>query len=72
MKTLANVWYRYIPHLTVDTYGSGCPIDSSGNYNCQAYLAVKRQLSYNTDANAPVEPAGPDARYFTEWFIDRT
>jgi Protein of unknown function (DUF1329) len=68
-KTLANVWYRYIPHLTVDTYGSGCAIDSSGNYNCQAYLAVKRQLSYNTDANAPVEPAGPDARYFTEWFM---
>ena len=25
--------------------------------------------SYNTDANAPVEPAGPDARYFTEWFM---
>lgn len=68
-KTLANVWYRYIPHLTVDTYGSGCAIDSSGNYNCQAYLAVKRQLSYNTDSNAPVEPPGPSARYFTEWFM---
>jgi hypothetical protein len=68
-KTLANVWYRYIPHLTVDTYGSGCAIDSSGNYNCQTYLAVKRQLSFNTDANAPVEPPGPDARYFTEWFM---
>jgi len=23
-KTLANVWYRYIPHLSVDIYGSGC------------------------------------------------
>jgi hypothetical protein len=68
-KTLANLWYRYIPHLVVDTYGSGCGIDGGGNFNCQAYVAVKRQLSYNTDVNAPVEAAGPDARYFTEWFM---
>ncbi|HJU10164.1 MAG TPA: DUF1329 domain-containing protein [Candidatus Binataceae bacterium] len=68
-KVLANVWYRYIPHLVVDTYGSGCAIDSTGNYNCHAYLAVKRQLAYNTDTNAPVEPPGPNARYFTEWFM---
>jgi hypothetical protein len=68
-KTLANVWYRYIPHLTVDTYGSGCAIDSSGNYNCQDYIGVKRQFSYNTDPGAPAEPDGPDARYFTEWFM---
>ena len=40
-----------------------------GNYNCQDYLAVKRQFSFNTDANAPAEPPGPDARYFTEWFM---
>jgi Protein of unknown function (DUF1329) len=68
-KTLANVWYRYIPHLSVDTYGSGCAIDATLNYNCQAYSAVKRQLSYNTDPEAPVEPLGPNARYFTEWFM---
>jgi Protein of unknown function (DUF1329) len=67
-KTLANVWYRYIPHLAVDTYGSGCAIDATLNYNCQIYLAVKRQLAYNTDADAPAEPPGPGARYFTEWF----
>ena len=68
-KTLANLWYRYIPHLSVDTYGSGCSIDATSNYNCQAYSAVKRQLSYNTDSNAPPEPPGPNARYFTEWFM---
>src|SRR2546429_72204 len=62
-KTLANVWYRYIPHLVVDTYGSGCSIDASLNYNCQTYTAVKRQLAYNTDADAPAEPPGPNARY---------
>jgi hypothetical protein len=68
-KTLANLWYRYIPHLTVDTYGSGCAIDGGGNINCQYYIGVKRQLAYNTDVDAPPEPAGPDARYFTEWFM---
>jgi uncharacterized protein DUF1329 len=68
-KTLANVWYRYIPHLVVDTYGSGCAIDSTSNYNCQYYLAVKRQLAYNTDTDAPPEPPGPNAKYFTEWFM---
>jgi len=69
-KVLANVWYRYIPHLAVDTYGSGCAIDVTLNYNCQAYSAVKRQLSYNTDTDAPAEAPGRDARYFTEWFME--
>ena len=69
-KILANIWYRYIPHLAVETYGSGCAIDRTLNYNCQAYSWVKRQLSYNTDPNAPVETAGPNARYFTEWFME--
>jgi hypothetical protein len=68
-KTLANLWYRYIPHLTVDSYGSGCAIIGSGNFNCQYYVGVKRQLAWNTDTDAPPEAAGPDARYFTEWFM---
>jgi hypothetical protein len=68
-KALANLWYRYIPHLAVDTFGSGCSIDGSGAANCQTYVGVKRQLSYNTDANAPPEAPGPKARYFTEWFM---
>jgi hypothetical protein len=68
-KLLANIWYRYIPHLVVDTYGVGCAIDSAGSTHCQAYAGVKRQLAYNTDSNAPPEPAGPEALYFTEWFM---
>jgi hypothetical protein len=68
-KLLANMWYRYIPYLVVDTYGTGCAIDSTGSANCQVYVGVKRQLAYNTDTDAPAEPAGPDARYFTEWFM---
>jgi hypothetical protein len=68
-KTLANVWYRYIPHLVVDTYGSGCAVDATLSYNCSYYSAVKRQLAYNTDADAPPEPPGQKAKYFTEWFM---
>jgi hypothetical protein len=68
-KILANVWYRYIPHLAIDSYGSGCAIDATFNYNCQYYSAVKRQLAFNTDTDAPAEPQGPNARYFTEWFM---
>jgi hypothetical protein len=68
-KLLANMWYRYIPYLVVDTYGVGCAIDSAGSTNCQAYAGVKRQLAYNTDSYAPPEPAGPEALYFTEWFM---
>lgn len=58
-KTLANLWYRYIPHLVVDTYGSGCSIDGNGSYSCQAYIGVKRQLAYNTDADAPRNRQAP-------------
>ena len=68
-KLLANMWYRYIPYLVVDTSGTGCSLDSTGSADCQVYIGVKRQLAYNTDTDAPVEPAGPDARYFTEWFM---
>jgi Protein of unknown function (DUF1329) len=68
-KLLANMWYRYIPYLVVDTSGTGCSLDSTGSADCQVYIGVKRQLAYNTDTDAPAEPAGPDARYFTEWFM---
>ena len=53
----------------VDTYGSGCLIDGNGSYSCQAYVGVKCQLAFNTDDDAPAEPAGPAALYLTEWFM---
>ena len=68
-KILANVWYRYIPHLVVDTYGYGCAINGTGNINCQGYEAVKRQLSYSTDAGAPPENTGAGDVFFTEWYM---
>src|SRR5437879_405885 len=32
-KVLANLWYRYMPHLLVDTNGYGCAINGNGNIN---------------------------------------
>ena len=55
-KILANFWYRYIPHIVVNTpesRGFGCTLDSLGNTNCTKGLWVARQLSYNTDPGTP-------------------
>jgi uncharacterized protein DUF1329 len=29
-KILANLWYRYMPHLMVDTHGNACLMSLSG------------------------------------------
>ena len=68
-KALANVWYRYMPHLLVDSYGYGCAITGAGNINCQTYQAVKRQLSYSTDPGAPADVSGSGKKFFTEWYM---
>jgi hypothetical protein len=52
-KVLANVWYRYLPHLIVDSYGNGCSIDRTGSVTCEAAQIVNRQLAFNTDPNTP-------------------
>jgi Protein of unknown function (DUF1329) len=68
-KVLANVWYRYMPHLLVDSYGYGCAITGAGNINCQTYQAVKRQLSYSTDPGVPADISGGGEKFFTEWYM---
>lgn len=68
-KVLANLWYRYIPHLVVDTNGYGCAMTANGNINCQTYEAVKRQLTYSTDPGAPADISGGGEKYFTEWYM---
>ena len=67
-KILANVWYRYLPHLIVDTCGSGCTIDSGGNVNCSAAQIVSRQLSFNTDPGAPATIPGAEGEFSSEYF----
>ena len=52
-EILANLWYRYMPHLLVDTYGTGCYVDSVSGISCNADEIVYRQLSFNTDLGIP-------------------
>ena len=68
-KVLANLWYRYLPHLIVDTYGQGCLVDRSGSVNCKAAQIVSRQLAYNTDPNTPATFPGSEGKFSTEWFM---
>jgi len=68
-KVLADVWYRYVPHLVVDSFGYGCAINSGGSINCQTYQAVKRQLSFNTDPGVSAAISGVGEKFFTEWYM---
>jgi Protein of unknown function (DUF1329) len=66
---LANVWYRYLPHIVVIPYGSGCFVDRFGSTNCTVGQIVYRQLSYNTDPGVPATIPGAEGKYFT-WYIE--
>ena len=66
-KILANLWYRYIPHLLVDTYGTGCYVDSFSSISCDADEIVYRQLSFNTDPGIPVNVPGSGGKFYSEW-----
>ena len=68
-KILADVWYRYQPHLNVDSYGSGCLVDGSGSINCMAAELVHRQLAYNTDPGVPVNTPGAKGRFFSQYMM---
>ncbi|HXZ88828.1 MAG TPA: DUF1329 domain-containing protein, partial [Candidatus Binataceae bacterium] len=57
-KALANLWFRYVPHVAVDTYGQGCYVDSYHDINCGAGVLVFRQLSFNTDPGVPATIPG--------------
>lgn len=71
-KILANFWFRYMPHLVVNTPnnpGFMCTLDSYGNVNCVKGLWVYRQLSYNTDPGVPAVIPGGEGKFFTTWFM---
>ncbi len=68
-KILANMWFRYLPHLLVDTYGTGCLQNSYGNISCSADMIVSRQLNYNTDPGIPAMIPDAGDKYFTEWVM---
>ncbi len=66
-KILANFWYRYMPHLLVDTYGTGCYVDSAGSVSCNADEIVYRQLSFNTDPGIPVNIPETEGQFYSQW-----
>ncbi len=68
-KVLTNVWYRYVPHLTVDTYGTACSQNGYGSINCTADELVTRQLSYNTDPGVPETIPGTHNNFYAEWIM---
>ena len=68
-KILANLWYRYIPHLAVVSYGTGCLVDEYGTVNCQAAEIVERQLAFNTDPSVPATIPGSEGKLFTEYLM---
>lgn len=68
-KILTNVWYRYVPHLTVDTYGTACSQNGFGSINCTADELVTRQLSYNTDPGVPETIPGAHGNFYSEWIM---
>jgi len=67
-KILANLWFRYVPHLAVNTYGQGCYVDGYNNINCDAGILIFRQLSFNTDPGVPATVPGAEGKYFTDYF----
>jgi hypothetical protein len=67
-KILANLWFRYIPHSAVDTYGQGCYMDSYQNINCNAGILIFHQLSFNTDPGVPATIPGGEGKFFTDYF----
>jgi hypothetical protein len=68
-KVLANVWFRYLPHMIVDTYGTGCTVDGYGSTNCSADEIVYRQLSYNTDPDTTAMTANAEGKFYSEWVM---
>ncbi|HKV54544.1 MAG TPA: DUF1329 domain-containing protein [Candidatus Binataceae bacterium] len=71
-KILANFWYRYIPHIVVNTpdnLGFSCTLDSFSNISCVKGLWVYRQLSFNTDPGVPQTIPGGAGKFYTTWFM---
>jgi hypothetical protein len=66
-KVLADLWFRYLPHLTVNTKGVVCTMTSGGDPSCKAGMKIYRQLDYNTDTGVPQTYAGADGKYFTQY-----
>jgi hypothetical protein len=68
-KILANLWYRYAPHLSVITYADGCVLDHYSSINCEHAEIVERQLAFNTDPGIPPTIPGSEGKFLTSWLM---
>jgi hypothetical protein len=68
-KILANLWYRYMPHLTVDTHGSGCVTNNGSGINCKIANIVEQQLAYVTDPGVPATIPGAGDKFYSQWLM---
>ena len=66
-KVVADLWFRYTPHITVNTRGVVCFNDSNNLVSCKAGMKIYRQLAFNTDPGTPVVYPGADGKYFTQF-----
>ncbi len=69
-KILADLWYRYIPHLIVMTpenLGAMCMEDRYLNVSCSKSVLVLRQLKHNTDPGTPMDEPQAGPMDYTEW-----
>jgi hypothetical protein len=68
-KIIADVWYRYVPHLYVINHAAGCAIDRNSNITCAGGDLVFRQLSFNTDPGVPANVPGAQGKFYTQWYM---
>jgi hypothetical protein len=71
-EILANLWYRYLPHLYVTTgenLATICIQDHFHSITCQSNLLVARQLKHNTDPGTPMADPQAGSMDFTEWVM---
>ena len=66
-KILANLWFRYTPHLSVNTKGVVCFIDNGNRISCKAGMKIYRQLSFNTDPGVPSSYPSAEDKYFSQF-----
>lgn len=71
-EILANMWYRYLPHLfvaTTNNLSTFCTQDRFGSISCLRQLLVYRQLKHNTDPGVAETEPDAGAMDFSEWMM---
>jgi hypothetical protein len=68
-KVLANLWYRYMPYLAVDTNGNGCVTSNGSGINCKAVVILNRQLAFLTDPGVPSKVPDSGDKFYAQWLM---